>query len=53
MVLKTAEAWGVAIAGVVGLVLALNQLGVDVPLGLGAVIQGTEQLLNHTLLSLL
>ncbi len=49
MALNTAEAWGVAIAGILALVLALNQLGVDVPSSLSSAIHGTEQLLNHTL----
>ncbi|HTS33124.1 MAG TPA: hypothetical protein VMI55_04200 [Thermoplasmata archaeon] len=50
MALNTAEAWGVAIAGILGLVLALNQLGVDVPSAISSAIHGTEQLLNHPLL---
>ncbi len=49
MALNTAEAWSVAIAGILALVLALNQLGVDVPSALGAAIHGTEQLLNRPL----
>ena len=50
MTLNTAEAWGVAIAGLLGLVLALNQLGVDVPTAMSAAIHGTEQFLNRSLI---
>ncbi len=49
MSLTTAEAWGVTVAGIIGLVLALNQLGVDVPSALGAAMRGTEAVLNHSL----
>ncbi len=49
MVAKTAEAWTVSILAVLGLVLALNQLGVNVPGALGAIVHGAEHVLNHAL----
>jgi hypothetical protein len=52
MVMKTSEAWTLAIVGLLALILALNQLGVDVPAILGTAIQGTAHLLNRPLLGL-
>ncbi len=52
MSMKTSEAWGLAIVGILGLVLALNQLGVDVPSLLASALQGTEHFLNQPLLGL-
>jgi hypothetical protein len=49
MVAKTAEAWTVSILAVLGLVIALNTLGVSVPGALGAVAHGAAQFLNHAL----
>jgi hypothetical protein len=49
MVAKTAEAWTISILAVLGLVLALNSLGVSVPSVLGALLHGTEQFLNRPL----
>jgi hypothetical protein len=49
MVGKTAEAWTVSILAVLGLVIALNSLGVSVPSVLGAIVHGAEQFLNHPL----
>jgi hypothetical protein len=49
MVLKTAEAWGLAILGVMGLVLALNSLGVDVTAVIGTVVRGSEHILDQPL----
>ncbi len=50
MSLTTAEAWGLAVVGILALVLALNQLGVDVPSAIGAAIRGGAGILNHPLL---
>ena len=52
MSMKTSEAWGLAIVGILGLVLALNQLGVNVPALLGTALSGTEHILNQPLLGL-
>ncbi|HLM91695.1 MAG TPA: hypothetical protein VK424_06595 [Thermoplasmata archaeon] len=52
MSMKTPEAWGLAIVGILGLVLALNQMGVDVPALLGTAIRGTVHMLNQPLLGL-
>ncbi|MCI4364580.1 MAG: hypothetical protein L3K10_00725 [Thermoplasmata archaeon] len=46
---KTAEAWTVSILAVLGLVIALNSLGVSVPSVLGAILHGTEHFLNQPL----
>jgi hypothetical protein len=52
MAIKTTEAWAFAIVGLLALVLALYQLGVDVPAILGTAMQGTAHLLNRPLLGL-
>jgi hypothetical protein len=52
MSMKTSEAWGLAIVGVLGLVLALNQLGVNVPAVLGGAMQGVAHFLNRPILGL-
>jgi hypothetical protein len=49
MVAKTAEAWTVSILAVLGLVIALNSLGVSVPSILGAIVHGVERLLDSPL----
>jgi hypothetical protein len=49
MVAKTAEAWGLAVLGVLGLIVALNSLGVDVPAVIGTVLHGTAHLLDQPL----
>ncbi|MGD0256674.1 MAG: hypothetical protein ABSB90_02165 [Thermoplasmata archaeon] len=49
MVARTAEAWTVSILAVLGLVIALNSLGVSVPAALGAIVHGAEQVLNRPL----
>jgi hypothetical protein len=49
MSVHTSEAWAFAIVGLLGLVVAVNQLGVDVPALLGTAIQGAEHLLNRPL----
>jgi hypothetical protein len=49
MVAKTAEAWTVSILAVLGLVIALNSLGVSVPGVVGAIVHGAEHVLNHSL----
>jgi hypothetical protein len=49
MVAKSAEAWTISILAVLGLVLALNTLGVSVPAILGSILHGTEQVLNRPL----
>src|SRR5580658_5756111 len=46
MVAKTAEAWTVSILAVLGLVIALNSLGLSVPGLLGAIVHGAERILN-------
>jgi hypothetical protein len=49
MVIKTAEAWGLAVLGVLGLVVALNSLGVDVAGLIGGVMHSTEHWLDMPL----
>lgn len=46
---QTAEAWTVSILAILGLVIALNSLGVSVPSVLGAVVHGAERILNQSL----
>jgi hypothetical protein len=52
MAMNTSEAWALAIVGVLGMVLALNQLGVNIPALLGTALQGTEHILNRPLVGL-
>jgi hypothetical protein len=47
--MSVVRAWGYAILGILGLVLALHQLGVDVAGAMSAVVQGVEQFLNRPL----
>jgi hypothetical protein len=47
--IRTSEAWGLAILGVLGLVIALNSLGLDVANVIGTVLHGTEHLLDQPL----
>jgi hypothetical protein len=47
MVGKTTEAWTVSILAVLGLVIALNSLGLSVPDVLGSIVHGAEHVLNH------
>jgi hypothetical protein len=49
MVAKTAEAWTVSILAVLGLVIALNSLGVSAGVVLGSIVHGAEQILNRPL----
>jgi|SRR5580658_2565744 hypothetical protein len=49
MVGKTTEAWTVSILAVLGLVIALNSLGLSVPDVLGSIVHGAEHVLNHPL----
>ncbi len=44
--------WALSILGVLGLVLFLNQLGVDVTADIGTMLRGTEHFLGQPLFSL-
>src|SRR5271170_6735834 len=46
---KTTEAWTVSILAVLGLVIALNSLGLSVPDVLGSIVHGAEHILNRPL----
>jgi len=52
MSMKTSEAWGITIVLILGLVLALYQMGVNVPALLGTAFDGTAHFLNQPLLGL-
>jgi|HubBroStandDraft_1064217.scaffolds.fasta_scaffold1456155_1 hypothetical protein len=47
MVGRTTEAWTISILAVLGLVIALNSLGLSVPEVLGSIVHGAEQILNR------
>jgi hypothetical protein len=47
MVGKTMEAWTISILAILGLVIALNSLGLSVPDVLGSIVHGAEQVLNR------
>jgi hypothetical protein len=49
MVGKTAEAWTVSILAVLGLVIALNTLGVSAAVLVASIVHGAEQILNRPL----
>ena len=42
--------WALSILGVLGLVLALHQLGVDITATIGSLLRGTEHLLGQPLI---
>ncbi|HKN06643.1 MAG TPA: hypothetical protein VJ021_03425 [Thermoplasmata archaeon] len=44
--------WALSILGVLGLVLFLNQLGVDVTADIGTMLRGTEHFLGQPLFAL-
>jgi len=44
--------WALSILGVLGLVLFLNQLGLDVTADIGSMLRGTEHFLAQPLFSL-
>jgi hypothetical protein len=48
--MTAAMSWFVSVMAVLGLVLALHQLGVNVGTNLGAVVQGAEHFLGQPLL---
>jgi hypothetical protein len=44
---RTAQAWTVSILAVLGLMVALNSLGVSVPAALAAIVHAGERILDH------
>jgi hypothetical protein len=49
--MSAAMSWFVSVMAVLGLVLAMHQLGVDVTSSLVSALRGTEHFLNQPLLS--
>ena len=48
--MSAASAWFVSVVGLLGLVVALHQLGVNAAAALGTFLRGAEQLLGQPLL---